>query len=136
MALAVTAWSPVIMRTSMPAPSAVCTAAFGFDAQRVDDADHADEVEVLRERHRVGAHRVELVVLDEARREREHAQTLLAHPFVGGVDVGPRVVDRDVRLAQRTAGTGAPREDDVGTALHQLDDPLAARRASRGGRSP
>ena len=27
-ACAVTAWSPVIMRTSMPAPSAVCTAAF------------------------------------------------------------------------------------------------------------
>ena len=134
MALAVTAWSPVIIRTSIPAPSAVVDRALGLDSERIDDADHADEIEVLRERHRIRTHRVELVVVDEARREREHPQTLFPHPLVGGVDVGPRVVDRDVRLAHRTAGTRAPRQDDVGTALHQLHDPLASgeRRAVEG----
>ena len=49
MACAVTAWSPVIMRTSMPAPSAVSTAAFASAPQRVDDPDHADEAEAVCE---------------------------------------------------------------------------------------
>ena len=79
-------------------------------------------------RHRVIDHRVQLVLGHEAGREREHAQALLAHADVGGVEVGLHVSDRNLRAAQRTAGVRAAREDDVGAALDELDDVLALRR--------
>ena len=124
-ALAVTAWSPVIMRTSIPAPSAVWTARFA-------SARSGSMMPTMPTKSRfcvsdIGSrrHRVELVVLDEPRRERQDPQPLLAHPLVGGVDVGPRVGDRDVRLAHRAAGAGTARQHDVGTALDELHDALA-----------
>ena len=136
MAFAVTAWSPVIMRTSMPAPRAVCTAAFASarsgsmmptmptkSRSRVSDIGSAV----------IGR---ELVVVDEPGRERQHPQALLAHPGVGRVDVGARVADRDLRAAHRAAGAGAAGEDDVGTALDQLDHAVAAVDLGSGGTWP
>ena len=87
--------------------------------------DHADERQVLGERHRVVGHRRQLVVLDEPGGEREHPQALLAHPLVRGVDV---------RRAPASIGTCEPlsgppdwlqrASTTSGAALDQLDDVL------------
>ena len=117
------------------APSA--TAAFAVGAQRVDDPDHADEREVVRERHRVGGHRVELVVVDEAGREGEHAQALLAHALVRRVDA--RRAPRSIGTCEPLIGPpdeAAARQHDVGAALDQLDHALVAVHRVRGGRWP
>ena len=131
-ACAVTAWSPVIMRTSMPAPSAVCDGALRLGAQRVDDPDHADERRG-RWSSDIGSAAIapSSSSLDEAGGEREHAQAL-ARPsasFAASMP-GARLVDRHLRAAQRPAGRRAAREHDVGAALDELDHALAARRAS------
>ncbi len=63
---------------------------------------------------------------DQAGREREDPQALLAHPHVGLVDAGPRLCDRHLRAAERAARLAAARDDDVGCSLDQLDDVLDA----------
>ena len=108
----------------------------GLGAQRVDHAHHADEAEVGRQRHRVVGHGLQLVVLDEAGREGEHPQALLGQPLVGGVDVGPGLLDRHLRVGHRAAGPAAAGQHHVGSALDQLDDPFAVRRRAPGGRWP
>ena len=88
MAPAVIGLSPVIMRTSMPALSAIATASFASARSGSIMPAMPDEGEVLGHRHRVG-----LVIAStsssaiEAGREREHAQPLLAHARVGGVEL-------------------------------------------------
>ena len=74
-------------------------------------------------------HRAELVVLDEAGGEREHAQALLAHPLVGRVDArrAPRRSGPASRssarptMVQRASTTSGP-------PLTSWIDALAARR--------
>ena len=53
-ASAVTAWSPVIMRTWMPAAWAIAIATFASGARRVDDADQGEQREVADQRQQVG----------------------------------------------------------------------------------
>ena len=53
MASAVTAWSPVIIRTWMPAECAFAMASRRLGARRVDDADQRQELEVGHERQQV-----------------------------------------------------------------------------------
>ena len=126
-AWAVTAWSPVIMRTSMPALSAVSTAPFASGAQRVDDADHADEREVVGERHRVVGHR------RRARRRRRTGRRRRAR--AGPSPPSARWRRRSRRAPRRSATceplNGPPAmvqraSTTSGAALDELDDALAA----------
>ena len=52
-ASAVTAWSPVIMRTWMPAAWALAMAALASGARRIDDADQGEQREVADQRQQV-----------------------------------------------------------------------------------
>ena len=111
MAWAVTAWSPVIMRTSMPAPSATSTASFASGRSGSMMPTIADEAEVAGERHRVLRTARQVGVVDQAGGERQHAQALAAHLLVGRLDAGTLLVDRrpGSRSAALPAGTGRVR---------------------------
>jgi len=65
----------------------------GLGAQRIDDADDADEGQVLGQRHRVVLHRRLVALGQDLRRERQHPEALLAHSFVGRINVRTRVRD-------------------------------------------
>ena len=118
--------SPVIIRTSMPAASAAVTAAFASARSGSIIPAIPTKARPRVSRHRVGGHRVQLVVGDQPGREGEHAQALLAHARVRGVELGAHVRDRDLRAAERAADVAAAVEDDIGTALDQLDHVLGA----------
>ena len=85
---AVIGLSPVIMRTSMPAPSAVATASLA-------SARSGSIIPTMPTKARscvsaIGSAAIvsELVVGDQPDGEREDAQAVLAHAPVGGLDVG------------------------------------------------
>ena len=85
---AVIGLSPVIMRTSIPALERRRHGVLGLGAQRVDHPHHADEGEVVRQRHRIGGHR------RPARRRRPAGRRTRARAgpprpcAVGGLEVG------------------------------------------------
>ena len=126
-AWAVTAWSPVIMRTSMPAPSAVCTAAFA-------SARSGSMIPTMPTNDRswvsdIGSSAIacELAVVDEPGGERQHPQTLLAHPLVRRVDA--RLGPRSIGTCEPLSGppdSAAACQHHVGAALDQLDHALGA----------
>ena len=105
-ARAVTVWSPVIIRTSIPASSATRTASLGLGAQRVDDADERDQHEVGHRRHRVGERRGHRGVVEVAGGERQHPQPTLGQLPVGGEDLVADRADRHLlAVPQRRART-------------------------------
>ncbi len=87
-------------------------------AERVDDADEADEFEVLHLGHRVGGNR--RAGREAADGEREHAQALLRELAVRVEDGVARLLDghRSVGRRDRRAAL----EDDIRPALDQLDE--------------
>ena len=82
-ASAVTAWSPVIIRTSMPAAVGLGDRRLRLRARRVDDADEREQRQAVDQREQVGV-RVERRRVEVLARGREHAQALLAEPLVLG----------------------------------------------------
>ena len=73
----------------------------GLGTQRVDDADHSREGQVLHECHGVRFHLRHVALVEHAGREGEDAQALLGEPLVGGLDPGSRLRDGHLRSAQR-----------------------------------
>ena len=108
----------------MPAPSAVWTAAF-------DDGRSGSMIPTMPTNARSWVSDIGSALIASSspsstkpRGEREHAQALLAHALVRGVDAGAGLLDRHLRAAHRAAGEGAAREHDVGAALDELDHAL------------
>ena len=106
----------------------------GGGPQRVDDADQADEHELLDVGHRVGDEGGLVGRREEPRREGERAQTLLGEPLHLRLDVGAHVLQRD-GLAGTGEGVRAALQHDVRAALDHLDErPVAAPGEPVGGR--
>ena len=135
-ACAVTAWSPVIIRTSIPACSAVVTAALASARSGSMMPTMPTKPRSCVRRHRVVRHRLGLVVTDQPGRESQDPQALLTHPGVRRLDAGAGLVDRHLGAAQRATGLGAAGQHHVRAALDQLDDAIGRVDRERGGRWP
>ncbi|HEX8347879.1 MAG TPA: hypothetical protein VF657_24565 [Actinoplanes sp.] len=118
-----------------PGPQRGADGVVRLRAQRVDDADHADETQPGGQRHRFGGQRRHLVGVDDPGCEREHPQALCAHPLIRRLDGTSGLVYRLLPVVQRPTGAGAAGQHDVRRALDQLDDPFPAvdREAVEGG---
>ena len=134
-ARAVTVWSPVIMRTSMPASSASRTACLRLGPQRVDDADQRDQHQIGDRRHRVGARGRHRRVVEVTDGEGQDPQPLLRHLLVRGEELVAHVGDRNLlAVPEHVAATV---DDDVGRALdrHEVRRRAGRRRVIQSGRS-
>ena len=104
-ASAVTAWSPVIIRTWMPAAWALRDRVARLGARRVDDADEGQQLEVADQRQQVGV-RVERGRVEVALRGGHDPQALGAEALVLGQ---VRLADLVDRVRRVPSGPMAPR---------------------------
>ena len=106
MAPAVTAWSPVIIRTRMPASRHSAMAVAGLGAGRVDDADQRDEDDPVEQVLRVVGGLDSRSAGEVLRADGEHAHALLGQFGVGLVVAlaGGVVEGQDLGAAEVAVG--------------------------------
>ena len=126
MACAVTAWSPVIIRTSMPARSAISTAAFASARSGSMMPDHPDEA-----RSRVSDIGSAVIAAVSSSSMSRAAKASTRRPFSPICRLAASMPARACSIGTWTPLSGppamrAPGEDDVGAALDQLDHVVGA----------